>query len=31
MVKVIKPDPVSKRNGVVKIFSLIINYLQLLA
>ena len=30
MVKVIKQNPVSKRNGVVKISSLIINNLQLL-
>jgi hypothetical protein len=31
MVKVIKQNPVSKRNGVVKILLLIINNLQLLA
>jgi len=31
MVKVIKQNPVSKRNGVEKIFTLIINYLYDLA
>jgi hypothetical protein len=31
MVKVIKQNPVSKRNGVEKLFALIINYLNILA